>query len=572
MAEEYGTGGSGKTWIAEAPEPLALAERQARLRIQQDQQNQANNIRLARGRTPRPEDHSLRDGVLKNPIPDAGIYQPAFEKQYLAGHKQILDAYSNQNLPEAEVARMASEFNTKMGLRAADLRTASEQYDKTLSAYDPEIFDVPAIRNAGISDIRNPADKNADYYNNPNPTGLAELGRRNYMNMRGGVIGNKVIDLIGTNTATESWTGPGGGGKATERVRPMGYKVNPKTGNLEPDTQALVGLFNSQKEGSGFINSAEKALLEDPNSDYAIVKSGYDKLLEDGKITPERYDKAMADNRFAHIVAPQLGGVAGLKSRFKYVTDTKQFADELTANQKDELKYIKPPLLTYTSVRTNNSNESYKTPTYSIDLPPSRQKANTKLTLGDAYVIDPGTGKFRPLTKAEIIKYGGNEGDATGKLSLVPQIRLRGGGDFKAIDADGKEVKLSYQPNVGGQLDIAGLARAFDAAKGAKLKVGELTYSSLDQFLSNKNNVEVNPFFEQTTSGKSTWTDKLLNTHTTTVYIPPLYFPGKNSKDRIRDWDDYSTEKYSDIVNKLQNTPIEILNQYRGTGTDNNQY
>jgi hypothetical protein len=270
----------------------------------------------------------------------------------------------------------------------------------------------------------------------------------------------------------------------------------------------------------------------------------------------------MDDNRFAHVVVPNLGGLQALPFRFDQSRDVNKFASQLTEDARKKLEYRKPPTESEFGyyIPGGNLGKSWNATALTVTLPQNEQGASEKLTLGDAKVYDKKTGKFRVLTPSEINKYVSNNGLNDNKIDLVPEIVVREKQNFKAVDARGNVVALKYNPNRGETFDPVELAKEFDKAGGVKLiGYGGKTYPTLDLFLSNQNAIYVNPMFKVNTTVPGLTRGGALRDP-----VPELFFPAKSKSELLRRWNDYSTKPYDVIVKEWESLPIKALNQYRG--------
>jgi hypothetical protein len=558
---EFGIGGTGKTWIAEAPEPLALAERIGVRRMQEQQAAERGRIQLARQKQSQAAlEETIRNKAIEGGGFDAGLYSGPFQQFQNEKMKELQAKMPTLSTPD--LIKEANLLKTNLQNTATKYKTASDAASKQISALPTEFYDPAQVQRELQNEIESTYKPGDDLFaDQPQAEDVVQKAKQNYRNIRGGNIGNKVVELIGKDIEAQGSKNETGGGFDIKTQIPLGFTKD-ANGVLIPDTRAFNGLFQSQTGGTEYITSFEQEAIKDPNNPFTSLKTGLDKQLAAGNIDQAAYDKAMNDNRFAHIVVPNLGGLQGLVTRFDRSQDVNKFASQLTEDARKKLEYRKPPLETdfQYDIPGGNIGASYKVPELTVTLPQNEQGASERLTVGAAKVYDKKTGKFRILTTKETIDYGKNNGLTDNKISLIPEIVVREKQNFKAVDARGNVVVLKYNPNRGETFDPVELAKEFDKVGGVKLiGYGGKTYPTLDSFLTNKNAISVNPMFVVNTTIPGQTQGGALRDP-----VPPLFFTARTKPELLRRWNDYSTKPYDVIVKEWESTPIKALQQYRG--------
>jgi hypothetical protein len=336
-----------------------------------------------------------------------------------------------------------------------------------------------------------------------------------------------------------------------------------KTGELVPDVKAFNELFLSQTAGKEFVTSYEAEALADPKNPFTILKTGLDKQLAQGTISEPDYNSAMQNNRFAHVVVPQLGGLSGLPTRFPQVTSLDRFAAQLTDDAKKRLEYRKAPDKSdFAFYRKDKSGlASYTAPEFNISIPPSDQKANERITVTNAKVYDQTTGNFKNLTDPKVItEYGTNTGITDNRIGIVPEIIVRETQNFKVVDRNGKQIPLKYNPTSGSTFDPVELAKEFQSLKGVKLvgRNGQV-YPNIESFLSNQNAIVVNPMFKVDTMKEGNQPNKTL-----ADALPSLFFRADQKPELKSRWNKYSRTSFEQLQQNFKTLPLEILRQYSG--------
>jgi hypothetical protein len=556
---EFGIGGTGKTWVAEAPAPLALAERIGVRRMQEQQAAERGRIQLAKQKQAQQAlDDAARNKAIEGGGYDAGLYSAPFQQYQNEKMKELQGKMGTLSTPD--LIREANLLKTNLQNTALKYKNASEAANKQISALPTEFYDPAQVQMQLQNQIQSAYKPGTDLFaDTPQAEDVVQKAKQNYRNIRGGNIGNKVVESIGKDIDAQGSKNALGAGFDIKTQMPLGFTKN-KAGALVPDTEVFNGLFESQQGGKEYIESFKQEALTNPNDPFTQIKTGLDKQLAAGNINQADYNKAMNDNTFAHIVVRNLGGLKGLTSRFDRSLDVNNFAAQLTEDAKKRLEYRKAPQESeFVYNIPGNNAASYTTPQLTVTIPPNEQGASERLTVGGAKVYDKKTGRFNNLTDKGMLLYGQNNGLTDNKIDLVPEIVIREKQNFKAVDKNGNVVVLNYNPNRGETFDPVALAKEFDKAGGVKLIGNGKTYPTLETFLANKNAVAVNPMFKVNTTIPGQSPSGALKEP-----VPPLFFTAKTKPDLLRRWNDYSTKPYEVITKEWESLPIKALQQYRG--------
>jgi hypothetical protein len=562
---EFGIGGTGKTWVAEAQEPLALAERMGVRRMKEQQAAERGRIQLSKQKQAQEAlEQTIRNKSTDIGGFDAGLYSAPFQQFQTQKMKEL--AAEMPKLSTPELVQKANLLKVDLQNTATKLKNASEAATKQISGLPTEFYDPAQVQRELQNQIESTYKPGDDLFAyQPQAEDEVQKAKSSYRNIRGGNIGNKVVESIGKDIEAQGSKNKTGGGFDIKTQIPLGFSKD-KNGVLVPDAETFNGLFQSQTGGKEYVTSFEQEALQDPKNPFTVLKTGLDKQLQSGNIDQTEYNKAMSNNRFANVIVPNLGELQGLISRFDRSLDVNKFASQLTEDARKKLEYRKPPTESEFPyyIPGGGKGTSYKSPRLTVTLPDNEQGASERLTLGDAKVYDKKTGQFRVLTSKETIDYGKNNGLSDNKIDLVPEIVVREKQNFKAVDARGNVVALKYNPNRGETFDPVELAKEFDKVGGVKLiGYGGKTYPTLDSFLSNQNAISVNTMFRvNTTMPGQTKGGSLRDP------VPPLFFTAKQKPELLRRWNDYSTKPYDVIVKEWESLPIKALNQYRGRPSD----
>jgi len=570
---EYGIDGTGKTWVAEAPAPLALAERIGVRRMQEQQAAERARIQLAKQKqTQQALDDAARNKAIEGGGYDAGLYSAPFSEFQNQKMKELMGEQGQLATPD--LIRKANLLKTNLQNTAFKYKNATEAAQKQISGLPTEFYDPAGVQAELQNEIQTRYKPGMDMFTDtPQAEDLVQAAKGRYRNIRGGNIGNKVAGMIESNINETASKNALGKGYDFKTQTPLAFKRTQK-GDLIPDAAAFNQLFMSQTAGPEFVNSYEAELLKDPASQYAVLKTGLDKQLAAGTITQDAYNESMENNRFAHVVVPQLGGLKGLPTRFPQLSSIDNYAAQLTEDARKKLEYRKPPQESkfvfnvpgnpiYKNGKIvgyeKTGYASYNNPTLTVVVPPSEQDASERFSLGSAKVYIPSTGKFRKLNEKEFKAYAPNNGMADNNIDLVPEFVLREKMNFKAVDKKGNVVKLDYNPSESETFDPVLLGKAFDKAGGVKLIAKGMEFDDINRFLSDSRKVSVEPLFRVKTLIPS-------NTRSGDPSPPvaALFFPAKTKSELLRRWNDYSTKSVDDIMEEWKSLPVKALDQYRG--------
>jgi len=133
MAVDFGIGGTGKTWIAEAPEPIALANSLARQGIAQQGRAQRDSISLNRNRSAAKSlDATGRDAAMKDlSIPQVGLFQPQLNADYKEGLDDIQSRFQ-PGVNDAQIRDELRNYKLKMEGLSGQYKAYGDEINKSI--------------------------------------------------------------------------------------------------------------------------------------------------------------------------------------------------------------------------------------------------------------------------------------------------------------------------------------------------------------------------------------------------------------------------------------------------------